>query len=136
MAAKMRRNFSGSCSASFAADGTWRITQSRPHETEIIVVGADSRSAQACGTTLHDLGIEWQGQRVLLTMMSAAGRVATLEAASAIVHEPLGNLYAALPLAEFDGRARRFWRRVFLLVRIPGGRSLLGILAHASRKRT
>jgi hypothetical protein len=102
---------------------------------EIIIAGADPRSAQACGATLHDLGIEWQGQRVLITMTSA-GRVATLEAASAIVHEPLGNLYAALPLAEFDGRARRFWRRVFLLVRIPGGRSLLGMLAHASRKRT
>jgi hypothetical protein len=62
--------------------------------------------------------------------------VARVEAAAAIVHEPARNLYAALPLAEFDGRARRFWRRVFLLVRIPGGRSLLGILAHASRKRS
>ena len=132
----MRRNFSGSCSARFAGDGTWRITRTQPHETEIIIAGADPLSAQACGTTLHDLGIEWQGQRVLLTMMSAAGRVATLEAASAIVHEPLDNLYAALPLAEFDGRARRFWRRVFLLVRIPGGRSLLGILAHASRRKS
>jgi len=136
MATKMRRNFSGAGSARLAGDGTWRVTRGPPHETEIIVGGADSRSAQACGATLHDLGIEWQGARVLLTMTSAGGRVATVEAASAIVHEPLRNLYAALPLADFDGRARRFWRRVFLLVRIPGGRSLLGILAHASRRKS
>ena len=131
----MRRNFSGACSARLNGDGTWRITRRQPHETEIIVVGADARHAQACGATLHDLGIEWQGQGVLLTM-TCAGRVATVEAAAAIVHEPIRHLYAALPMAEFDARARRFWRRVFLLVRIPGGRSLLGILAHASRKRT
>jgi hypothetical protein len=36
-------------------------------------------------------------------------------------------------LADFDARARRFWRRVFVLVRIPGGRRLLGMLARASR---
>lgn len=132
----MRRNFSGASSARFADDGTWRITRKDPHETEIIVGGADSRSVQACGATLHDLGIEWQGQRVLLTMVVAAGHVATVEAASAIVHEPNRRLYAALPLAHFDARARRFWRRVFLLVKIPGGRSLLGILAHASRRKS
>jgi len=136
MATKMRRNFSGASRARFAGDGTWRITRTQPHETEIIVGGADSRSAQACGATLHDLGIEWRGPRVLLTMASADGRVATVEAASATVHEPSRNLYAALPLADFDGRARRFWRRVFLLVRIPGGRSLLGMLAHASRRKS
>jgi len=135
MAAKMRRNFSGACSARFANDGTWRITQSSPHESEIIVCGADARRAQAVGAALSDVGIEWQGQRVLLTML-CAGRVATLEATGAIVHEPARKLYAALPLADFDARARRFWRRVFVLVRIPGGRGLLGFLAHASRKRS
>jgi hypothetical protein len=51
----------------------------------------------------------------------------------AIVHEPLPKLYAELPLAGFDERARRFWRRVFRLVRIPGGRHLLGVLARRPR---
>jgi hypothetical protein len=50
-----------------------------------------------------------------------------------IVHEPLANLYAALPLATLDANARRFWRRVFTLVRIPGGRHLLGILGRRRR---
>jgi hypothetical protein len=129
MAVKMRRNFSGALSSRFAADGTWRIRRSNP-ETQIIVIGADRNSVQACGMTLNDLGIEWRDRRVLLTT-----RAGTIEARSAIVHEALPDLYAALPLAQFDARARRFWRRVFLLVRIPGGRRLLGTLARASRKK-
>ena len=130
----MRRNFAGACNARDAAHGAWRITCGAPHEVEIIIRGADSRAAAAFGAPLTELGIEWQERRVLLTMMSG-GRVASVEAANVIVHEPARKLYAALPLADFDGRARRFWRRVFLLARVPGGRSLLGILAHASRRR-
>jgi hypothetical protein len=52
---------------------------------------------------------------------------------SAIVHQPLARLYDGLPLAEFDSKTRRFWGRVFTLVRIPGGRHLLGVLARRSR---
>lgn len=134
MAVNMRRNFSGVLSSRFAEDGTWRIRRSNPSEMQIIVSGADPNSVQACGTTLHDLSIEWRSRRVLVTMTSAV-RAATIEAKSAIVHEAVPDLYAALPLAKFDGRARRFWRRVFLLVRIPGGRRLLGMLARASRNK-
>ncbi|HMH88482.1 MAG TPA: hypothetical protein VK523_07555, partial [Steroidobacteraceae bacterium] len=65
--------------------------------------------------------------KVLLTFMSG-DRVATVEAASAIVHEPLEHLYESLPLVSIDADARRFWRRVFRLVRLPGGRFLLRIL--------
>jgi len=136
----MRRNFSGAAKAREANPdqpnrGAWRVDCGAPHAAQIIVRGADSRAAAAFSATLSDVGIEWQTRRVLLTMLSA-GRVATVEAAAAIVHEPLPKLYAALPLADFDKRARRFWRRVFLLVRIPGGRSLLGVLAHLSRRRS
>jgi hypothetical protein len=42
-------------------------------------------------------------------------------------------LYEALPLAGFDATARRFWRRVFLLVRLPGGRYLLRLIAQRKR---
>jgi hypothetical protein len=135
MVVKMRRNFTGPCTARAATEGVWRITCSAPHAAQIIIRGADSRAGDAFRSSLSDLGIEWHAQRVLLTMMSA-GRVATVEAAAVIVHEFAPQLYATLPLAEFDSRARRFWRRVFLLVRIPGGRSLLGLLAYLSRRRS
>jgi hypothetical protein len=56
-----------------------------------------------------------------------------VEAAAAIVHEPLGRLYESLPLANIDANARRFWRRVFRLVRLPGGRYLLKLLTRVGR---
>jgi hypothetical protein len=135
MPVKMRRNFSGASSARLAQDGSWRIQPSSAPETQIIVIGADADSVQACGAALYDVSIEWRGQRVLL-MARNGGRAATIEARSAIVHESAPKLYTALPLARFDARARRFWRRVFILVRIPGGRRLLGILARASRNKS
>jgi hypothetical protein len=148
MAVKMRRNFAGAMRARRAADGSWRITRSDPVDVpadrgpthrgptdlQIVVIGADSRRVTACGSTLHDLDIEWQGHRVLLTTVRA-GAAKVLEARSVIVHEPLPRLYEALPLADFDARARRFWRRVFLLVRVPGGRRLLGMLARLNRNK-
>jgi hypothetical protein len=62
--------------------------------------------------------------------MSGA-KAASVEVTAAIVHEPLGNLYESLPLASIDANARRFWRRVFRLVRIPGGRYLLRLLTRS-----
>jgi hypothetical protein len=134
MAVKMRRNFSGASSSRLAADGTWRTRPSNAADTQVIIIGAARNSVQACGATLNDLCIEWRGQRVLVT--TRAGQAAAIEARSAIVHEPLPKLYEALPLARFDKRAQRFWRRVFLLVRIPGGRRLLGMLARAGRNKS
>jgi len=83
---------------------------------------------------VRDLDIEWHADEAVLRFTSA-GQARTLELQSAIVHEPVPRLYDALPLADFDAKARRFWSRVFRLVRIPGGRFLLGALARRSRDR-
>jgi hypothetical protein len=89
---------------------------------------AERGAAQSFGASpLIDLGIEWHDEKALLTFI-AGGKVASVAAASAIVHEPLSSLYEGLPLAGLDARARRFWRRVFALVRLPGGRFLLKLL--------
>jgi hypothetical protein len=135
MPTKMRRHFAGALRAHTPKDGKWRIGRDDPSLLQIIVIGADPGSVRACGTALQDLCIEWRGQRAILTMM-CAGRAAKVEAKSAFVHEALPGLHAALPLADFDARARRFWRRVFVLVRIPGGRRLLGMLARVSRNKS
>jgi hypothetical protein len=95
---------------------------------DVFLRDAERGAARAFGTApIVDLGIEWHEKTALLTFMSS-GRVATVEAATAIVHEPLRQLYDGLPLVSIDADARRFWRRVFRLVRIPGGRYLLRIL--------
>jgi hypothetical protein len=128
MGPKMRRNFSGAFLAHDRGNGAWQLTRAAPHEMDVFLRDAEQGAARAFGTApIVDLGIEWHAQTALLTFMSS-DRVATVEAATAIVHEPLQHLYDGLPLVSIDADARRFWRRVFRLVRIPGGRYLLKIL--------
>ncbi len=128
MSPKMRSNFSGAFMPQDRGKGAWQLTRAAPHDMAVFLRDAEHGAARAFGKTpIVDLGIEWYADRALLTFMSG-DRVATVEAASAIVHEPLGRLYESLPLVSIDADARRFWHRVFRLVRIPGGRFLLRIL--------
>jgi hypothetical protein len=134
MSPKMRRNFSGAFMPQDRGNGAWHLTRAAPHDMEVFLRNAEHGAARAFGRTpIVDLGIEWHADRALLTFMSG-DRVATVEAASAIVHEPLGRLYESLPLVSIDADARRFWRRVFGLVRIPGGRFLLKVLRPSGRR--
>ena len=135
MKPKMRRHLPGKFRARQLGDGAWHLARGAAAPADIFLRGV---AAQAAGTLesadLADVDIEWHDAAVQL-MVTAAGRRTGLAGRSAIVHEPLTQLYAALPLAAFDDRARRFWRRIFWLVRIPGGRRLLGALARRSRPR-
>jgi hypothetical protein len=134
MSPKMRRNFSGAFQAHDRGNGTWQLTRPAPHEMDVFLRHAEHGAVHAFGTApIADLGIEWHPERVLLTFMSG-NRVATVEAAGAIVHEPLRHLYESLPLVSIDADARRFWRRVFRLVRIPGGRYLLKVLTPPGKR--
>lgn len=133
MSPKLRRNFSGVFLPQDLGAGTWQLSRRAPHEITLFLRDAERAAQQSFGTgPLIDLGIEWQAEKVLLTFMSGE-RVASVAAASAIVHEPLDHLYERLPLVSIDADARRFWRRVFRLVRIPGGRYLLKALARRRR---
>jgi hypothetical protein len=67
--------------------------------------------------------------------LTAAELPRTVRMQSVIVHEPLAQLYESLPLSDFDDNARRFWRRVFRVARVPGGRYLLRFLAQRTRNR-
>jgi hypothetical protein len=128
MGPKMRRNFSGAFLAQDRGNGAWQLTRAAPHEMDVILREAERGAARAFGMApILELGIEWHERTALLTFM-AGDRVRTVEAATAIVHEPMGRLYESLPLVSIDADARRFWRRVFGLVRLPGGRFLLKVL--------
>jgi hypothetical protein len=135
MSPKMRRNFSGVFVTQDHGAGAWQLSRAAPHETSVFLRDAERDAAAAFGVgQLIDLGIEWHAEKALLTFMSG-GKVASVAAGSAIVHEPLSDLYDNLPLASIDADARRFWRRVFALVRLPGGRFLLGLLTRSGRRR-
>ncbi|HMK85545.1 MAG TPA: hypothetical protein VK437_06275 [Steroidobacteraceae bacterium] len=108
--------------------GQWQLTLQGGGEVFIGGVEADAALALRGATAI---GIEWRKEGVQVRLESPEG-TRTLQGRVAIVHDPLPRLYESLPLASFDERARRFWRRVFLLVRLPGGRRLLGLIARRS----
>jgi len=135
MSPKKRRNFSGAFLSQDRGNGAWQLIRSAPHETTVFVRDAQHDAANAFRHgRIIDLGIEWRDEEALLTFMSD-GRVSSVAAGSAIVHEPLADLYASLPLASIDADARRFWRRVFALVRLPGGRFVLKLLTRSRAGR-
>jgi hypothetical protein len=134
MNAKMRRNLPGPFVAQDLGRGAWRLSRSAPEPCDVFLRGAESGAAAVFRPPgVDDIGIDWDGMNVALTATSAQ-RGVLITAHSAILHEPLAQLYAGLPLADFDEKSRRFWRRVFRLVRIPGGRYLLGVVARRNRK--
>jgi hypothetical protein len=135
MKPKMRRNLPGTFLTQNLGEGAWRLSRSEAAPIDVFLRGAEAGVAEALRSPLvRDIGIEWYAETVVLTMTSAEQpRIVRVQ--SAIVHEPLARLYDALPLVSLDAKARRFWRRVFGLVRIPGGRHLLGALARRNRHR-
>lgn len=133
MKPKMRRNLPGTFLAQDLGKGAWRLSRREPAPIDVFLRGVEPDAAEAFRPLdIRDVGIEWRADSVALTV-TAAKRITTVKAHSAVVHEPLARLYEALPLASLDEKARRFWRRVFRLVQIPGGRHLLGVLARRSR---
>ena len=133
MHAKMRRQFAGEFAATNRGNGTWQLDSEVPQETAVFLRSTEQRAAHAFGPApIQNLSIEWQEGSVHLSFTSG-GRAGTVQAAAAIVHEPLRRLYDGMPLPRIDENARRFWRRVFRLVRLPGGRYLLRLLTRSGK---
>jgi len=133
MRANVRRKFPGTLMAHDLGEGAWRLSRGGPAPLDVFLRGADFRAADTLRPSgVSDVDIEWRAGNVVLTGTSA-GRRNSINVQSAILHEPLGRLYEALPLVSLDEKARRFWRRVFWLARVPGGRHLLGVLARRTR---
>jgi hypothetical protein len=126
-------DISGPFLARALSPGAWLLTRSQPPALEIFVQGAQLDAAQIQSlANSSDLQIEWQESGAVLGLRSAA-QSTQLRARSVIVHESRPWLYQGLPLADFDAATQRFWRRIFRLVRIPGGRYLLRMLARRGR---
>src|ERR1700722_6583567 len=135
MKPNMRRNLPGSYVTRALGEGAWRRSRSEPLPIDVFVRGADFRAAETLRpSAVRDVDVEWRAGTAALTP-PGGGRPPSRSVQSASVHEPLGRLYEALPLVSLDAKARRFWRMVFRLVRIPGGRYLLGALARRNRHR-
>jgi hypothetical protein len=113
--------------------GTWLLTGTQPPALEILLQGVELDAAQTFSlANCAEASLEWQESGVLLRLSSAT-QSRDIKARSAIIHEPRPRLYEGLPLAEYDAATKRFWRRIFRIVRIPGGRYLLRMLARRNR---
>ncbi len=80
------------------------------------------------------LAVEWAPAGDARVTLSLGSETLAFEVASAVLHEPLPELYEPLGLPRFTPDTARFWRRVFRVVRLPGGRWLLGWLARRARR--
>jgi hypothetical protein len=128
MSVRMQRVLRGPLERRELAYGAW--LWSAPGGGGLIVRGAAPAEIVGSGTP-RAASVDWLEDGALVTLVTEAGPL-PLRTRLAVTHEPLERLYEKLPLATLDARARRFWRRVFLLVRIPGGRRLLKLLARRS----
>jgi hypothetical protein len=129
------RTLEGPFTCAELRSGALHLTTGHAAGPEIHVAGTEERAALALRWTSFDsITVEWHGEGVRLTLACAAGDC-VVTARSAVIHEPLARLYECLPLAAFDEPARKFWRRVFRLMRIPGGRHLLRLIARRGRAK-
>jgi hypothetical protein len=133
-----RRTLTGPFLARDLGGGLWQVTARAPAgpaspDAELYLrIPAGTDPALLRQPDIRRIEVAWHADGVAVNVAGTGG-AGVLEASSAILHEPRHRLYEALPLAGFDARARRFWRRVFLLVRLPGGRYLLRLIAQRKR---
>ena len=124
-----RQNLSGPFSATRLNSGLWQLTAQAPDGVSVYLRGAEPEaSTLLADTRITALELEWRSDVVKVRVTGADG-VRHFMSESVFIHAPKTRLYDSLPLAGFDAGARRFWKRVFFLMRIPGGRLVLGAIA-------
>ncbi len=133
MKLKLPHRVGGPFAAVELGDGLWHFS-SGGAGNELYVRGiAPAMAAALRGREFDAATIEWRAQGVTLVLV-AQRRETSIAAQGVLCHQPLGDLFGALPLARFDDKARGFWRRVFWLMRIPGGRYLLRLISARSAR--
>ena len=130
-----RQCVAGPFSATKLHSGLWQLTAEVPDGARVYVHGAGPEASKLLAEMrITALEFEWLAESVLVRATGTGG-VRHFKSESVVVHEPAMRLYDSLPLASFDAAAQRFWKRVFCLIRIPGGRLLLGAIARRRRGR-
>ena len=108
--------------------GFWQLNAEAPDGARVYLRGAGPEASKLltdmCITALE---FEWRTEGVMVSLTGAAG-VRHFKSESVFIHTPATRLYDSLPLASFDAAAQRFWKRVFRLIRIPGGGLVLGAM--------
>jgi hypothetical protein len=133
MSKNVERTITAALTARELSAGTWQLSSGPQGGVDIILRGTDPEARAALtGLRASKAQVAWDRSGAAVTLTTAGG-TRQIRARTVILHESKALLYDGLPLVRLDDAARRFWRRVFWLVRIPGGRRLLGLVARRSR---
>jgi hypothetical protein len=133
MNTKIERTLAGAFRATHLAADTWRLTTGAADAAEIYLSGVERDALAALnGPTPSAVSVAWSAAGATVTLISPGARL-QFKSRTATIHEPRPQLYQGLPLVLLDNAARRFWRRVFLIARMPGGRRLLRWIAQRRR---
>jgi hypothetical protein len=130
-----RQSLPGPFSAAKLHSGVWQLTAEAADGARVYLHGAGPEASKLlAGMRITALEFEWRMEDVMVSLTGASG-VRRFKSESVFIHEPRTRLYDSLPLASFDAGAQRFWKRVFRLIRIPGGRLVLGAIARRRGRR-
>jgi hypothetical protein len=133
MNTRIERTLTGAFRATHLNADTWQLTTGAAGSAEIYLCGVDRDAFAALdGSAPSAVTVTWSGTGATVTLISPAAST-RFRSRTATIHEPRPQLYQGLPLVALDAAARRFWRRVFLIARIPGGRRLLRWIAQRTR---
>lgn len=128
------RTLTGAFRATHLAADTWQLSTGVAGAAEIYLSGVDrDASAMLVGSMASAVTLAWSAAGATVTL-TTPGATTQFSSRTATLHEPRPQLYRGLPLVILDNAARRFWRRVFLIARIPGGRRLLRWIAQRTRR--
>ena len=133
MSTRIERTWTGAFRATHLGKDSWQLTMGVAGSPEIYLSGVDRNAFAALdGATPSAVTVAWSDAGAIITLNSSGART-QFRSRTATVHEPRPQLYQGLPLVVLDDAARRFWRRVFLIARLPGGRRLLRWIAQRTR---
>jgi len=131
-----RRSLPGPFSAAKLNSGLWLLTAEAPDGARVFLRGAAPDASKLLAEPrITALEFEWRTEAVMVSITGAGG-ARHFKSESVFIHTPAARLYDSLPLASFDADAQRFWKWVFRLIRIPGGRLALGAIARRRRGRS
>jgi hypothetical protein len=129
----LQRFLTGEFHVEASGNETWRATNRRAPGQIVLLRHIEAEAPLSAPATAETVTVTWNAGQPVVVTFSRGLQTVTVAAGAVFLHEPTGQLYAGLPLPTFTPAMRRFWRRVFLLVRIPGGRRAVGWLSRRSR---
>ena len=131
---RIERTLTGAFRATHLGADTWQLTTGVAGSAEIYLSGVDSDAfAVLDGAAPSAVCVAWTAGGGAIVTLIVHDASTQFRSRTATIHEPRRQLYQGLPLVVLDDKARRFWRRVFRIARIPGGRRLLRWIAQRTR---